>query len=49
VTVYVVLERQGPAVHLVGVYSDETIGQQAADSCAGAGEMIPCDVLDEAP
>ena len=50
-TVYVVLERRPGLVNIVGVYATEEIAREAADSVhAGfAGEVIPCDVLDQAP
>jgi hypothetical protein len=49
VTVFVVLEHQGQATRLVGVYATGEIAGQAAPSTGWSAEVVPCDVLDQAP
>lgn len=47
--VYVVLLRSGPDVQLAGVYATEEIAQQVSGGPGWEAEVIPCDVLDQAP
>lgn len=49
-TVFVVMERRGREARLVGVYATEEIAQEVTgEGGEWVTEVIPCDVLDQAP
>ena len=48
-TVFVVLEHQGQQTRLVGVYATEQIAGEVTAATGWTPEVVPCDVLDQAP